>query len=47
MLKKLSFALILIMVLSIAKPIKQNNIFIAAEKDLIEWNGYEVEDILA
>jgi hypothetical protein len=35
-----------IMTLFVAIPKKQNDIFIAAEDDYIEWNSFEIKDSL-
>ena len=46
MLKKFLFLMTIIMTLFVIGPKEQNNILIVEEDDLIEWNRYEVENIL-
>ncbi len=47
MFKRFLFTMTIIMTLFIIEPKKQNNILISGEEDLIKWNSYEVEDVLA
>ena len=47
MLKKFLFLMTIIMTLFVTGPKEQINILIVEEDDLIEWNSYEVENILS
>ena|GEM_PF-4202645 len=47
MFKKLFFAMTIILTLFVIRFEEQNNILIAGEDDAIEWNNYEIEDILS
>jgi len=45
--KKLFFAMTIILTLFVIGFEEHNNILIAGEDDVIEWNNYEIEDILS
>ncbi|WP_416197623.1 MAG: Secreted protein [Sporanaerobacter sp.] len=45
MFKKFLFIMTIIMALFIISPRKQNDMFISAEDDAIEWNNYKTENI--
>lgn len=46
MFKKFLFIMTIIMTVFIISPRKQNDMFISAEDDYLEWNSYEIEDVL-